>query len=150
MGEIGEKHTQLSLTHSHASSCHILSRALQGPPLRYVEVVIRAQVFNEVILTRESIAAFPRAVLDWAVTEYREMYARLMALEVCETCESLTAVVAGKWLRGPNEAHGEVSNNAINDRYRVRRSCTTPRNKETYFGGAGGDSTPESSPGPMG
>ena len=61
-------------------------------------MVIRAEVLDEVILTREAIAALSRAVIDRAVTEHGVVNARLVALQVREASEGLAAVVASEWL----------------------------------------------------
>jgi len=60
--------------------------------------MIGSQVLHQVILTRESIAAFARAVLDGAIAEDGEVYAGLMALQVCEAGEGPAAAIATKGL----------------------------------------------------
>lgn len=79
-------------------SSHILGGAFQGPPFRHIEMVVRTQVFNQVILARESVGAFAGAVLDRAVAEYRVVDAGLVTLQVRKACESLPAVVATEGL----------------------------------------------------
>jgi hypothetical protein len=61
-------------------------------------VVVGTQVLDQVVLTRESIAAFARAVFDRTIAEDGEMHAGLMSLQVCETSEGLAAAVATKGL----------------------------------------------------
>lgn len=79
-------------------SSHILGRAFQGPPFRHIEMVVRTQVFDQVVLARESIGTFAGAVLDRAVAKDRVVDAGLVALEVCKACESLAAVIATEGL----------------------------------------------------
>lgn len=55
-------------------------------------------MLDQVVLTREAIAAFARAVLDGAIAEDGEVHAGLMALQVCEASERLAAIVATKGL----------------------------------------------------
>lgn len=80
------------------------SRSLQGSTLGQIHVMIRSQVFHQVILARESIAAFARAVLDRAIAEDGEVYAGLMALQVCEAGEGPAAVIATEGLCGSERA----------------------------------------------
>ena len=56
-------------------------------------------MLDQVVLTRETIAAFARAVRDGAIAEDGEVHAGLMALQVCETGEGLAAAIATKGLR---------------------------------------------------
>lgn len=60
-------------------------------------------MFDEVILSRESIATLARAVVHGAVTEDRVVDAGLVALEVGATGESSAAVVACERLSRPDE-----------------------------------------------
>jgi predicted S18 family serine protease len=55
-------------------------------------------MLDEVILTREAIAALARAVINRTVAEDRVVDAGLMALQVRETSKGFAAVVASEWL----------------------------------------------------
>lgn len=77
-----------------------LGRTLQRPALRHIQVVIRAQVLDQMVLAGEAIAAFAGAVLHRAIAEDGVVDARLVALQVCEAGEGLAAVVAAKGLCG--------------------------------------------------
>lgn len=58
-------------------------------------------MLDEVVLSREAIATLSRAVLDRAVAENGVVDAGLVALQVRETGEGLSAVVATEGLSGP-------------------------------------------------
>lgn len=66
-------------------SSHILCRAFQSPSLWDVQVVVRAQMLDQVVLAGKAITAFARAVVDRAVSEDRIMDTGLMALEIGES-----------------------------------------------------------------
>lgn len=60
-------------------------------------------MLDEVVLAREAIATLSRAVLHRAVAEDGVVDAGLVAFQVCEAGEGLSAVVATKGLSGPEE-----------------------------------------------
>lgn len=95
MGDARGCHTRLS------PSSHILGGAFQGSPFRHIEMVVRTQVLDQVVLARESIGTFAGAVLDGAVAKDRIVDAGLVALEVCKARESLAAVIATEGLCWP-------------------------------------------------
>lgn len=63
-------------------------------------MVVGTQVFDEMILAGEAIAALARAVVHRAVAEDGIVNAGLVALEICEASEGLAAAagVAGERL----------------------------------------------------
>lgn len=81
--------------------CHILSGTFQGSSLWNIQVVIRAQVFNQVILTREAIATFTGAVFDGAIAENRVVNTGLMALQIGKSSKCLAAGITSKWFSRP-------------------------------------------------
>lgn len=58
-------------------------------------------MLDEMVLTREAIAAFSRAVLDRAIAKNGIVDAGLVALQVCEAGEAPAAVVTSEGLKGP-------------------------------------------------
>lgn len=84
-------------------SSHILGRAFQGPPFRHLEMVVRSQVLNQVVLARETIGAFAGAVLDGAVAKNGVVDAGLVTLQVCKAREGFAAVVAAEGLSWSRE-----------------------------------------------
>ena len=68
------------------SSCRILGRLCHPlssrTALRHIEMVVRPQMLNQVVATRETIAVLADASLDRAVLEDRVVDAGLMPLQV--------------------------------------------------------------------
>jgi hypothetical protein len=86
----------------------ILGRTLQGSSLRHIEVVIRAQVLDQMVLAGETIVALAGAVLNRAIAEDGVVHAGLVALEVCEAGEGLAAVVTAKGLCWSDGGGGDM------------------------------------------
>lgn len=78
----------------------VLSGALECSTLGHVQMVVGAQVLDQVVLAREAIATLARAMFHGAIAEDGEVHARLMALQVRKASEGLAAVVATKGLSG--------------------------------------------------
>lgn len=66
-------------------------------------------MLDQVVLTREAIAALARAVLDGAVAEDGVVHAGRVSLQVREACEGLAAGIATKGLCGPRKEVTSVS-----------------------------------------
>lgn len=60
-------------------------------------------MLDEVVLAREAIATLSRAVLDRAIAEHGVVDTGLVAFQVCEAGEGLSAVVAAEGLGRPEE-----------------------------------------------
>lgn len=105
-------------------SCGILDGALQCAPLWHVQVVIGAQVLDQMVLAREAIATLAGAVVDGTITENGVMHAGLMALQICETGEGLAAVVAGEGFSGSSRGYPVLACCLFEDKRKVGDKLT--------------------------